>query len=188
FEFSAVGSAVVAGIRPVIPLDLELLSPLLRRPGVIGNDCDATQWLETRRHRGRRDLDDTLDTGDRQRILWVVGFHFAAIDRAAAVSSICRAVAPATRIGPKNCQVLRDPSVFWSPYFGSPCPWMTLTRLQSASSSSASTNGKSVLMPVPISERLATMVTRPMSSIETKTLGAKFGVSAASAMGSLRNP
>src|SRR6516162_10640557 len=64
----------------------------------------------------------------------------------ATVSSICRAVAPASRISPKNCHVLREPSVFWFAYFGSPGAWTTLTRPQSASSSSASTKGKSVLI------------------------------------------
>src|SRR6202030_463915 len=68
---------------PVIPLDLEALAALLRRPGIAGDDCDTAQWLEARGHRGCRDLDDPLDTGDRQRVFGVVGFDLAAIDRAA---------------------------------------------------------------------------------------------------------
>src|SRR5260370_8882293 len=73
----------MAGIWPVIPFDLETLPSLLGRPGVVGDDGDPAQWLEARRYRGRRDLDDTLDTGDRQRVFGVKGFDLAAIYRAA---------------------------------------------------------------------------------------------------------
>src|SRR5262249_43661622 len=52
------------------------------RPGIVGNDCDAAQWLEARRNRGRRNLHDALDAGDRQRFFGVVGFDLAAIDPA----------------------------------------------------------------------------------------------------------
>src|SRR5207248_2947528 len=72
----------MAGIGPVIPLDLEPLAALLRRPGVVGDDRDAAQWLEARRNRGCRDLDDALDTADRQRVLRVERLDLAAIDRA----------------------------------------------------------------------------------------------------------
>src|SRR4029077_8106842 len=83
FEFGAVGSAVMAGVWPVIPLDLEALAALLRRPGVVGNDGDPAQWLETRRNGRRANFDDALDTGNRQRVLGVKGFDLAAVDWAA---------------------------------------------------------------------------------------------------------
>ncbi len=68
--------------------------------------------------------------------------------------------------------MLREPSVFWLPYFfSSPGDCTTLTRDQSASSSSATTIGRLVFEPVPISARCATIVTSPLGSIETKTCG-----------------
>ncbi len=69
-------------------------------------------------------------------------------------------------------RMLREPSVSWLPYFGSsPGAWTIFTRAQSASISSASTIGRLVREPVPISERCATMVTVPSGSIETNTSG-----------------
>src|ERR1700757_3921996 len=69
-------------------------------------------------------------------------------------------------------RMLREPSVFWLPYFfSSPGDCTTRTRDQSASSSSATTIGRLVRAPVPISARCATIVTRPLGSIETKTCG-----------------
>src|SRR5690349_14836687 len=73
----------MGGIGPVIPLDLEPLAALLRRPGIIGNDGDAAQGFEARRHRGCWDFHDALYAGDRQCILWVERFDLTAIDRAA---------------------------------------------------------------------------------------------------------
>src|SRR5271168_478364 len=91
---------------------------------------------------------------------------------AAAVSSICRIAAPHSRIGWIKWRMLREPSVFWLPYFfSSPGDCTTLTRDQSASSSSATAIGRLVREPVPISARCATIVTRPLGSIETKTCG-----------------
>ena len=52
-----------------------------------------------------------------------------------------------------------------------PAPAATCTRDQSASISSATTIGRLVRTPVPISERLVMMVTRPDGSIATKTCG-----------------
>src|SRR5215470_14207502 len=91
---------------------------------------------------------------------------------AAAVSSICRIAAPHSRMGWMKWRMLREPSVFWLPYFfSSPGDCTILTRDQSASSSSATTIGKLVFAPVPISARCATIVTSPLGSIETKTCG-----------------
>ena len=58
---------------------------------------------------------------------------------------------------------LREPSVFWLPYFfSSPGDCTTLTRDQFASSSSATAIGRLVREPVPISARCATIVTSPL--------------------------
>jgi hypothetical protein len=46
YQLGAIGGAVVASIGPVIPLDLELLAALLRRPGIVGDDGDAAQCLK----------------------------------------------------------------------------------------------------------------------------------------------
>ena len=51
----------------------------------------------------------------------------------------------------------QDPSVFWDPYFGSPMACSMRTFFQSASNSSAAVMGRTVRMPVPISERCVTM-------------------------------
>src|ERR1700758_2355383 len=84
-----------------------------------------------------------------------------------------RAPAPHSRIGWMKWRRLREPSVFWLPYFfSSPGDCTTLTRDQSASSSSATAIGRLVREPVPISARCAIIVTRPLGSIETKTWGA----------------
>ena len=93
---------------------------------------------------------------------------------AAAVSSIMRIEAPQARIGWMKCRVLRDPSVSWLPYlFSSPGAWTMRTLPQSASSSSATTIGRLVRMPVPISDRCVTIVTMPSLSIATKTCGSE---------------
>src|SRR4029077_3067050 len=42
-ELPTIGARIVACIGTKIPGDLKLLATLLRRPGVAGNDCDATQ-------------------------------------------------------------------------------------------------------------------------------------------------
>ena len=55
--------------------------------------------------------------------------------------------------------------------FSSPGACTTRTRDQSASISSATTSGRLVRTPVPISARCATMVTRPYGSMATKTCG-----------------
>ena len=66
----------------------------------------------------------------------------------------------------------REPSVSWLPNRGSsPGAWTTTTRSQSAPISSASTMGRLVRTPVPISARCATRVTVPSGSMETKTSG-----------------
>ena len=101
----------------------------------------------------------TSDTGTDQRA-------------AAAASSIWRAAAPTRRMGTKKCRTLRDPSTFWLPYrASSPSACTTFTRSQRASISSATTMGRLVRTPVPISARWATMVTVPSAAIETKTSG-----------------
>src|SRR5271169_141263 len=85
---------------------------------------------------------------------------------------MCRAAAPHSRIGWMKWRRLREPSVFWLPYFfSSPGDCTTFTRDQSASSSSATAIGRLVRDPVPISARCETIVTRPLGSIETKTCG-----------------
>ena len=54
----------------------------------------------------------------------------------------------------------------WLPYSGSsPGACTTLTRDQSASISSATTSGRLVRMPVPISERCVMMVTAPSGAM-----------------------
>ncbi len=84
-----------------------------------------------------------------------------------------RALAPASRIAGMKCRVLREPSVSWLPYFSSsPVALTTRTRLQSASSSSATICGMPVRTPWPISDRWQTMVTVPSLAIEMKALGA----------------
>src|SRR5207237_1637827 len=105
---------------------------------------------------------------------------------AAAVSSIWRAAAPISRMGCKKWRRLREPSVFCPPYVASsPRAWAILTRDQSASSSSATAIGSAVRTPWPISDRCATMVTRPVSSMDTNAVGLKRGTSTASAAGAL---
>ncbi len=83
-----------------------------------------------------------------------------------------RAAAPTWRIGIRKWRVLREPSVSWLPYFASsPGAWTTRTRAQSAPISSATTMGRLVRTPVPISARDATMVTVPSGAIATNTRG-----------------
>jgi hypothetical protein len=65
--------------------------------------------------------------------------------------------------------------VFWLPYFASPSAWTIETRLQSASSSSATIIGSAVRDPVPISDRCATIRTRPSGSMPRYTLGIHAG-------------
>ena len=77
-----------------------------------------------------------------------------------------RIAAPHWRMGCRNGAVLREPSVSWLPYFSSsPGACTTRTRDQSASISSATTMGRLVRTPVPISERLVTMLTWPDGSM-----------------------
>ena len=83
FQFGAVGRRVVAGVRPEIPVDLELVPPLLRRPGIARDDRDAAERVEARRDRGGFDLDDLFHTRHRERVLRIEGFRAAAINRAA---------------------------------------------------------------------------------------------------------
>src|SRR5208337_3803851 len=94
-------------------------------------------------------------------------FHCAA----AAVISITRPVAPTWRIKSKLLRTECDPSVSWLPYFGSPIACSIFTLDQSASSSSATTSGKAVRLPHPISERWATTVTVPSEAIDIHRLG-----------------
>src|SRR2546425_3200298 len=105
---------------------------------------------------------------------------------AAAVSSIWRAAAPISRMGCRKWRRLREPSVFCPPYVASsPRAWAILTRDQSASSSSATAIGSAVRTPWPISDRCATMVTSPVSSMDTNAVGLKRGTSTAGAAGGL---
>ena len=93
---------------------------------------------------------------------------------AAACSSICLVAAPQARIGWMKWRMLREPSVSWLPYFCSlPGAWMILTRAQSASISSATTMGRLVRDPVPISERCVTMLTVPSGAMDTNTCGSQ---------------
>ena len=62
-------------------------------------------------------------------------------------------------------------------------PCSIVTRLQSASSSSAATSGSDVRMPVPISERCVTMITRPSGWMPMNRLGLKVADSAAARNG-----
>ena len=91
--------------------------------------------------------------------------------RAAAVTSMARAVAPAWRIGSYLVRTLELPPVSWSPNFGSAQACSTRTRDQSASSSSATIIASDVRTPWPISDLLAQMVTSPWGSICRKALG-----------------
>src|SRR2546422_1105720 len=89
-------------------------------------------------------------------------------------------------MGCKKWRRLREPSVFCPPYVASsPRAWAILTRDQSASSSSATAIGSAVRTPCPISERCATMVTRPVWSMATNAVGLKRGTSMAGAAGTL---
>ena len=68
--------------------------------------------------------------------------------------------------------MLREPSVSWLPYFGSSPSVVTIfTFDQSASISSATTIGKLVETPVPISARCDMIVTMPSLSMAMNTFG-----------------
>jgi hypothetical protein len=90
---------------------------------------------------------------------------------AAAVISIARPVAPICRIWSKKLRTECDPSVSCSPYLGSPIAWSIFTFDQSASSSSATTSGRAVRLPQPISDRCATIVMVPSPAIARKMSG-----------------
>src|SRR2546426_12429588 len=90
---------------------------------------------------------------------------------AAALISISRPAAPALRRGSHPDRVLRLPTVTWSPYAGSASPCITVTRRQSASSSSATIIGMAVRTPCPISERPVQMVTEPSGEISSQAVG-----------------
>src|SRR5438876_7599380 len=90
---------------------------------------------------------------------------------AAAPINISRAAAPAWRSGSNPERTLRLPTVNWSPYAGSASACATCTRVQSASSSSATIIGIAVFTPWPISERPVQMVTAPSGVISIQALG-----------------
>ena len=92
---------------------------------------------------------------------------------AAAPISMARPVAPTWRIRSKLLRTECEPSVSWSPYFGSPIACSIFTLDQSASSSSATTSGRAVRLPQPISDRCATIVTVPSDAIDIHTVGSK---------------
>jgi hypothetical protein len=79
-QLGLVGSRIVTGVRPVIPLDDERLTPLNCRPGVASNDRDAADRLELRRGRGALDDDDLLDARHLHRRAAVIGRELAAHD------------------------------------------------------------------------------------------------------------
>ena len=58
----AIGLRVVGRVGAVVPLDLQRLAALDRRPGVVGDHRDAAQRQENRRRGRRRDLDDLSTT------------------------------------------------------------------------------------------------------------------------------
>ncbi len=67
---------------------------------------------------------------------------------AAACSSMVLAAAPALRMGRNEWRMLREPSVSWLPYLASsPSACSTRTWAKSASSSSARTKARLVLIP-----------------------------------------
>src|SRR6267378_889885 len=70
----------------------------------------------------------------------------------------------------------------------SPTACAIRTRDQSASSSSATAMGSAVRTPWPISERCTTMVTSPVSSMDTNAVGLKRGTSTGAAAGLFANP
>ncbi len=57
--------AVVDAVRAVVPLDLQRLATLDRRPGVVGDHRDAAERRELGRRHAALDLHDVLDPGDR---------------------------------------------------------------------------------------------------------------------------
>src|SRR6266849_7346489 len=92
-------------------------------------------------------------------------------------------------MGPRKWRRLREPSVFCPPYVASsPTACTIRTRDQSASSSSATAIGSAVRTPWPISERCTTMVTSPVSSMDTNAVGLKRGTSTGAAGGLFANP
>src|SRR5262249_54167285 len=74
------GHRVVAGIRTIVPGDLERAAPLHGRPGVASDDRDATNRVEVGGRRTVLDLDDTLDARHLERLGGVEARHLAAID------------------------------------------------------------------------------------------------------------
>src|SRR4030081_3586615 len=94
-----------------------------------------------------------------------------------------RAEAPQRRTDKKKWRLLREPSVSWLPKRSwSPVACRTRTRCQSASSSSATTIGRLVRTPCPISWRWQVIVTVPSSPIATNTSGLSthpFGIESA---------
>src|SRR3989442_5797015 len=89
-------------------------------------------------------------------------------------------------MGRRKWRRLREPSVFCPPYVASsPTACAIRTRDQSASSSSATAIGSAVRIPCPISARCATMVTSPVSSMDTNAVGLNRGASMTRAVGGL---
>src|SRR5581483_48427 len=91
---------------------------------------------------------------------------------AAAVSNISRAVAPALRSGSQDVTTLSLPPVSRLPNLGWSHACSTRMLDQSASSSSATSMGRAVLTPWPISDLLTHTVMAPVPSILKKALGA----------------
>mmetsp|Transcript_15247 Transcript_15247/g.42032 ORF Transcript_15247/g.42032 Transcript_15247/m.42032 type:complete len:605 (-) Transcript_15247:1321-3135(-) len=77
----AEGHRVVAGMRPIVPNDLQGLAALDGGPGVLGHDDHAAQRLELGRRWRACDLEHLDDAGQPQRVRRVERFDLAAKHR-----------------------------------------------------------------------------------------------------------
>ena len=75
------GHRIVAGIRTVVPRDLERFATLHGRPRVAREDGDPAERIEVRRRRTRFDLHDALHAGHLQRFGRVEAHDLAAVHR-----------------------------------------------------------------------------------------------------------
>ena len=70
---------IVAGIRAIVPRDLERLAILHGRPGVAGDDRDAADRIEVGRRRAGLDLHDLLHARHFERLGSVEARYLAAV-------------------------------------------------------------------------------------------------------------
>ena len=88
------GDRVVAGVRSVVPHDLQRLAALHRSPGVPRDDGDAAERIELGRRGARLDLDHAHHAGHLERFGGVVALDLAAVHRRTRDDGIEHAVEP----------------------------------------------------------------------------------------------